>query len=100
VFIVDEVFFVCIYIGDPMEVAMTKYESLGSYLQQQDVTLIRLSFEQIERILGFQLPASAYAYPAWWSNTLSHRLGFMLAGYGFRTRHLDLATQRISFLKA
>jgi len=79
---------------------MTKYNPLGSYLKYQSVTLVRLSFAEIERILGFKLPSSAYLYPAWWSNTLSHRLGLTLAAYGFRSRDLDLSAQRISFLRA
>ncbi len=49
-----------------------KYTPLEHYLRDLPVTQkeVRLSFEQIERILNDKLPASAsaYEYQAWWAN--------------------------------
>jgi hypothetical protein len=45
-----------------------KYYLLEKYLESQSTSEITLTFQEIERIIGEQLPASAYKYPAWWSN--------------------------------
>lgn len=44
---------------------MSKYRPLQDYLRQQDGSRIELSFLEIERIIGHELPPSAYA-PRWW----------------------------------
>lgn len=79
---------------------MGKYEPLPQFLNEKGAARLRLSFEQIEQVLGFKLPKSAYAYPAWWSNnegTHSHAGAWLRAGW--RTRDLDLAGHRVTFLK-
>ena len=47
-----------------------KYSPLEHYLHDLPASQkeVRLSFEQIERILNDKLPASAYEYQAWWAN--------------------------------
>lgn len=45
-----------------------KYLKLGEYLSRQEASSITLSFEQIEDILGFKLPPSAYNRNPWWAN--------------------------------
>lgn len=45
-----------------------KYLPLKRFLQMQDKERVTLTFEEIERILNFQLPESAYIYSAWWRN--------------------------------
>ena len=45
-----------------------KYYLLEKYLERQSAPEITLTFPEIERIIGEQLPASAYKYPAWWAN--------------------------------
>ena len=47
---------------------MSKYDPLTSFLVAKAGREIRLSFAEIERILGFKLPKSAYEHEAWWSN--------------------------------
>lgn len=48
--------------------AMNKYEPLYEYLKRSGQSSVRLSFAEIEKVLGDKLPASAYKYPAWWAN--------------------------------
>jgi len=52
---------------------MSKYEPLKQFLEriQPTVSEKSLSFSEIERILGFKLPNSAYVHRAWWSNPSS-----------------------------
>ena len=78
-----------------------KYEPLKRYLEslfQSGET--RLSFAEIERILGFPLPRSACDHQAWWSNTRaghSHAAAWLDAGW--KTGGLDIAARRVSFIK-
>ena len=50
-----------------------KYYKLRQYLSDAKETVLIMSFSETEEILGFQLNASAYKYPAIWSNSDSHR---------------------------
>jgi hypothetical protein len=46
---------------------MSKYDPLRDYLLKQHLRELVLSFREIELILAFNLPASAYR-PQWWAN--------------------------------
>ena len=61
----------------------------------------RLTFVEIERILGFALPRSAHDHQAWWSNTRaghSHAAAWLDAGW--KTAALDRAARTVGFVKA
>lgn len=79
-----------------------KYAPLLRFLEgRAGSTTLRLSFAEITDILGFSLPASARKHQAWWSNTReghSHAAAWLDAGW--KTEMLDLADERISFVKA
>ncbi len=45
-----------------------KYQNLENYLWNSKKRIETLSFEEIEKILGFKLPYSAYGHRAWWAN--------------------------------
>jgi hypothetical protein len=77
---------------------MSKYDSLSRYLAAQD-SKVTLTFDAIERILGFALPRSARRHPAWWSNgSHSHVQAAAWLNAGFETAEVDIAGERISFL--
>tara|TARA_B110000014_G_C19878273_1_gene454592 strand:+ start:478 stop:618 length:141 start_codon:yes stop_codon:yes gene_type:complete len=44
---------------------MTKYEPLTHYLEQQSGS-VTMTYSEIEKILGQQLPPSASEYQEWW----------------------------------
>lgn len=48
---------------------MNKYDPLLQYLSNQNSTEVTLSISEIEAIINDELPASAYSYPQWWSNS-------------------------------
>ncbi len=76
---------------------MSKYDPLKVFLQQAAPRDLRLSFEEIERILGFTLPASKQ-YPAWWSNSATNNTmtkAWLDAGY--RTEQVDVAEGKLTF---
>ncbi|MED1601720.1 hypothetical protein [Alkalihalophilus marmarensis] len=64
--------------------ASGKYLPLFIYLNRQTNSSITMSFEEIEDILQAPLPASAYQYSAWWSNSQdahSHTFSWLEAGF-------------------
>lgn len=68
-----------------------KYVSLKSYLKQCGKDCLTLSFNEIEGIIGNNLPQSAYKHTAFWSNSRTHSiaLGWMDAGYQIVERNLE-----------
>lgn len=77
---------------------MSKYEPLPQFLASVGGGAHRMSFREIERILGFKLPKSAYAHEAWWSNNAtghSHARAWMK--FGWRTQAVDLTERKVTF---
>jgi putative restriction endonuclease len=79
---------------------MSKYRKLTSHLASLDVRRWIAEFQEIEAVLEFPLPRSAYAYPAWWSNQASegHSQSTSWQSIGWRTAELDLANRRVTFI--
>jgi hypothetical protein len=80
---------------------MSKYEPLPQFLGSAGGSLHRMSFKEIERILGFKLPKSAYQHEAWWSNNAtghSHARAWMK--FGWRTESVDLAERKVTFQRS
>ena len=80
---------------------MSKYEALPQFLGRVAGSIHRLSFRQLERILGFKLPTSAYEHEAWWSNNAtghSHARAWLEAGW--RTEAVDLAARQVTFRRS
>lgn len=77
---------------------MGKYEPLESFLSSFVGSRWRATFAEVEQILGFKLPASAYKHAAWWSNDAtghSHARAWLKAGW--RTEEVDLAGRKVTF---
>lgn len=51
---------------------MSKYSPLASHLEALAASEVRLTFKEIEEILGDSLPASAHKFKAWWANQAAH----------------------------
>ncbi len=47
----------------------SKYQPLTDYLQNSNRATCYLTFAEIEYLLGFKLPQSAFEYPVFWMNT-------------------------------
>ncbi|NMX22103.1 hypothetical protein C5S30_06685 [ANME-1 cluster archaeon GoMg4] len=66
-------------------VKMSKYYGIEKHLRNSQKQIETLSYDEIERILGFSLPASAYKYRAWWSRDRSgghpHANAWLNAGW-------------------
>ncbi|MCJ9729559.1 hypothetical protein [Bradyrhizobium sp. PRIMUS42] len=79
---------------------MSIYDPLGSKLQRTRMQTIRLTFLEIEEILGRPLPSSAYKFSAWWGNESSRKAGHTQARAwlhaGFAAR-VSLKQQSVEF---
>jgi hypothetical protein len=78
---------------------MSKYVKLTFYLAGLDAGIWETTFEEVEQVLGFSLPASARQHQAWWANQMrSQSLSWQ--GAGWKTASVDLATERLTFIYA
>ncbi len=80
--------------------ARGKYSPLYRHLASMAGPRWRASFEELEAILGFNLPDSARLYRPWWSNQKrsaghSHALAWQAAGW--KTRAVDLESETLVF---
>lgn len=76
----------------------SKYYPLKKYLEINDATEVEMEFSEIESILGFPLPISAYKYTAWWSNG-GHSYSLSWGEAGYKTANLNLETRRVNFIR-
>lgn len=61
---------------------MGKYRRLTAFLEQLEQTRVTLSMAEMEQVLDFGLPASAYCHRSWWGNhRQAHREAWLDAGF-------------------
>lgn len=60
------------------------YKTFTDYLRRQTATSIALTFDQIQRIIGMELPPTAFRWEAYWSNSTSHPLAAAWLEAGWR----------------
>lgn len=79
----------------------SRYDPLRRYLAGRSEPAVRLSFAEIERVIGLPLPASARRYRPWWANDQSgshvHASAWM--GAGRRTANVDLNAETVDFTR-
>ena len=78
---------------------MRKYSPLGEYLVKQPEVSIALTFQEIEQILGFHLPHSAYNHRAWWANSRSHPQAYSWLNVGWKVNKVDLKEKTASLIR-
>ena|SRR5579863_5409895 len=77
---------------------MGKYEPLTEFLRNQRSGEVRMTFEQIERVIGGKLPPVAQRHRAWWSNSPSNNV--MTRAWieaGFRSEQVDMSARKLVF---
>ena len=76
----------------------SKYDPLSRYLRSLDATAWQATFRDIERVLGFQLPASARNHRSWWhNNTIGHPQAPAWMDVGWLTTDVDMAAETLVF---
>ena len=74
-----------------------EYRALHTYLEHRYASVVVLTFEQIEALLGFALPTPARTEPGWWTgivDTQPHSAAWTGAG---RTAAPNLTAGNITF---
>jgi hypothetical protein len=80
---------------------MGKYEPLTIFLRRQGKERVSMTFAEIERVVGFKLPASAIEHRAWWSN--NPRNSVMTKSWldaGYRSEQVDMEKRKLVFARA
>lgn len=76
---------------------MGKYEPLGVFLSEQTRNQIPMTFEDIEKIVGTNLPASKQ-YPAWWSNNpWNNVMTQVWLDAGYQTESVNTSSGKLVF---
>lgn len=77
---------------------MSKYTPLKLHLQSQPTRDVPMSFADVETVLGFRLPNSAYRHRPWWANEAKghvHAQAWLDAGY--ETAQVDMEGRKLVF---
>ena len=77
-----------------------EYRALYTYLEHRYASVVVLTLEQIDALLGFALPAPARTDREWWTDTVDvqrHSAAWTEAG---RTAAPNLAAGTITFARA
>jgi len=74
-----------------------KYDPLADYLQNSRENSVRLSFREIEQMLGESLPASARKYRPWWANDATHVQAHAWLEVGYVVNEVNLIGERVVF---
>lgn len=75
-----------------------KYDPLTEFLRRQASAVVRMSFDEIERVIGAKLPPSATHHRAWWSNNAENNV--MTKAWrdaGFESEDVDMKSRRVAF---
>ena len=74
---------------------MSKYAPLAAHLREVGQETVPMTFADIERIIGTNLPPSAFKHRPWWSNNHANSVitrSWLEAGY--KTQNVDMEGQQ------
>ena len=78
----------------------SKYQPLQDHLNSLKYSRWDASFAELEQLLGFKLPKSAYCYSAWWGNHVQnsrHTKSWIEAGW--KTENVNPTGQKVTFVR-
>lgn len=73
-----------------------KYRALSEHLLAQAGRSLKMTFQEVEAVLGLALPPSA-RHRAWWANTDSHTHARAWLSVGWKTARADLDARTVEF---
>lgn len=77
---------------------MSTYAKLADVLAARAGSSWKVSFSELERLIAAKLPASAFKYPAWWSNNPSNNaMTKIWLKAGWRTEQVDIPGRTVVF---
>jgi hypothetical protein len=77
----------------------SSYAPIGTHLSDVKGPEATLSFDQIEKIIGRDLPASAHRHRAWWANTDTHSQALTWLSAGWKVDAADLDSKHVTFVR-
>lgn len=77
----------------------SSYAPIGTHLTEVKGPEATLSFDQIEKIIGRDLPASAHRHRAWWANTDTHSQALTWLSAGWKVDAADLDSKQVTFVR-
>jgi CBS domain-containing protein len=80
----------------------SRYSPLADWLNSQPgrTDMVQLSFEQIEKLIGGELPVSAFEHRAWWANdSQGHPHSQLWLEAGWRTNYLNRTEKVVTFVR-
>lgn len=80
---------------------MSKYRPLTAFLKDKTAHQLSLTFAEVEKVLGFKLPLSAYEHPAWWANDTgqSHAQAKAWLSAGYATEQVNRKAKKLVFTR-
>jgi hypothetical protein len=79
----------------------SRYAPLARWLQSQREDKARMTFEQIEQIIGDKLPESARQHRSWWANDAeAHVQSQQWLEAGWRVATLNMMDEQVTFVRA
>lgn len=81
---------------------MSKYQGLTEFLTDVRDDKVILTFEEINDLVGGELPESAFKHRPWWANRTEGRGSQNLAwqSAGWETRDVNMELDEITFVRA
>ena len=76
---------------------MSKYSNLSFHLASLDSEVWETTFDEVEHVLGMQLPDSARKHRPWWANQ-GHAQSAAWQGAGYKTANVDLENEKVTFV--
>lgn len=77
----------------------SSYAAIGSHLKGVEGDEVTLGFDEIEQVIGRQLPKSAHRHRAWWANTDTHSQALTWLSAGWKVESADLDQQTVTFVR-
>ena len=76
-----------------------KYAAIFHFLAEKQGSVVAMKFAELESILGFSLPDSAYLYRPWWANQAKsgHSQAMAWDAAGWKTARVDLEAETLRF---
>ena len=84
--------------GEMVDVeSIARYNPLRDYLAGYRASKLNLSFEYIEKIIGFKLETAAYTFKSWWENDGKNPQAVAWLEAGWEVDDIDLQQRGVVF---
>lgn len=77
-----------------------KYRPLWKYLSELQESRLQMSFDDVERILGFPLPPSSRHHQPHWYGYKGSAVARAIIDAGWKAQNVDLVREQVTFVRA